>query len=144
MSNEFVDCCLGSPTIIIDFLKTLETEWKGVGDMVDFRKSQGLTDNNLRRFTITEVYLRRARQNLRKKKNIECSRNIDLETLISRDSWASIEEMEEVIPFHIKSFKTVIVKCVGDSEPVSRNELVFCIRFITILLFLRVKCSRPM
>ena len=155
LSNEFVDCCLGSPTIIIDFLKTLETEWKlsssaslnyvkGIGDMVDFRKSQGLTDNNLRRFTITEVYLRRARQNLRKKKNIECSRNIDLETLISRDSWASIEEMEEVIPFHIKSFKTVIAKCAGDSESVSRNELVFCIRFITTLLFLRVKCSRPM
>ena len=155
LSSEFVDCCLGSPTIIIDFLKTLETEWnlsssasfnyvKGIGDMVNFRKSQGLTDNNLRRFTITEVYLRRARQNLRKKKNIECSRNIDLETLISRDSWASIEEMEEVIPFHIKSFKTVIAKCAGGCESVSRNELVFCIRFITTLLFLRVKCSRPM
>ena len=75
LSNEFVDCCLiGSPTIIIDFLKILGTEWKlsssaslnyikGIGDMVDFRKSQGLSDNNLRRFTIAKVYLRRARQN---------------------------------------------------------------------------------
>ena len=63
---------------------------KGIGDIVDFRKSQGLTDNNLRRFTINEVYLRLPRQYLRKKKNIECSRNINLETLISRDSWVGI------------------------------------------------------
>ena len=91
LSNEFVDCRLGPPTILIQFLTTLEKDWKlsssaalnyvkSLGDMVEFRKSQGLSDNNLRRFTVTEVYLRRARQNLRKKKNIECTRNIDLET----------------------------------------------------------------
>ena len=155
LSNEFVDCCLGSPTILIQFLTTLEKDWKlsssaalnyvkSLGDMVDFRKSQGLSDNNLRRFTVTEVYLRRARQNLRKKKNIECSRNIDLETLISRNSWASIEDMEIVIPFHIKSFKKVIEKCAVGKEIVTKHEMVFSIRFITTLLFLRVKCSRPM
>ena len=28
---------------------------------------------------------------------MECSRNLDLETLVVRDSWASVEEMEIII-----------------------------------------------
>ena len=76
---------------------------------------------------------------------MECNRNLDLETLIARDSWATIEELEEVIPFHMKSFKTVIEKCkVGSSMAPSKSEMVYSVRFITTLLFLRVKCSRPM
>ena len=69
LSNEFVDCCLGSPTIIINFFETLVEDWKlsssgalnyvkSISDMVDFRKSSGISDNTLRCFTVTEVYLR--------------------------------------------------------------------------------------
>jgi len=150
LTYEYVDCCLSSASVIIKFLQTLEDTWKAlnyvkaIGDMVDFRKANGVSDNTLRCFTVTEVYLRRAKENLRKKKNFECNRNLDLETLIARDSWATIEEMEEVIPFHIKSFKTVIQKCVSNPCTLTKGDLVFCIRFITTLLFLRVKCSRPM
>ena len=99
LTNEFVDCCLGSPPIIIKFLSTLEQEWKlsssaslnyvkAIHDMVDFRKSNGVSDINLRCFTVTEVYLRRGRENLSKRKKVECSRNLDFESLIARDSWA--------------------------------------------------------
>ena len=54
--------------------------------------------------------------------------------------------MEEVIPFHVKSFKKrkIIKKCAGGKEIVTKGQMVFCIQFITTLLFLRVKCSRPM
>jgi len=155
LTYEYVDCCLSSASVLITFLQTLEDKWKlsssaslnyvkAIGDMVDFRKSNGVTDNTLRCFTVTEVYLRRAKENLRKKKNFECNRNLDLETLIARDSWATIEEMEEVIPYHLKAFKTVLQKCISDPRTVTKGDLVFCIRFVTSLLFLRVKCSRPM
>ena len=154
LTNEFVDCCLSSASIFISFLKTLEEDWKlsssaslnyvkAINDFVDFRKANGVSDNTLRCFTVVEVYLRRAQENLRKKKNFECTRNLQLENLIAKDSWATIEEMEEVIPYHIKSFKTVLDKC-ENSRGLTRSDLVFCIRFITTLLFLRVKCSRPM
>ena len=104
LSNELIDCCLGSPQIILRFLTILEKEWKlswssslsyvkSITDLLDFRKSEGVTDATLRCFTVTEVYLRRANKNLRKKKNLECTRNFDLETLIARDSWATLEEM---------------------------------------------------
>jgi len=112
--------------------------------MVDFRKAHGVSDNTLRCFTVTEVYLRRAKENLRKKKNFECNRNLDLEALIAKDSWATIEEMEKVIPYHMLSFNTIIRKCKLDPTELTKSDLVFVIRFITTLLFLRVKCSRPM
>jgi hypothetical protein len=155
LSNELIDCCLGSAAIIIKFLTTIEKTWKlsssgslnyvkSITDLLDFRKCNGVTDSNLRCFTVTEVYLRRAKENLRKKKNLECTRNYNLETLIARDSWATLEEMEEVIPFHIERFKCIIQKCKRQTPLPSPQELSFCTRFITTFLFLRVKCSRPM
>ena len=156
LTYEFVDCCLSNASIIISFLTVLEEEWKlsssgslnyvrAISDFVDFRKAHRVSDNTLRCFTVVEVYLRRAMVNLRKKKNLECNRNLDLETLIARDSWATIEELEEVVPFHMKTFKILIAKCKGEGlvEP-NNNDLVFGIRFITTVLFLRVKSSRPM
>ena len=155
LTNELIDCCLGSPSILIKFLETLETEWKlkfsglltyvkAITDLLDFRKSNGVSDNNLRSFTVTEVYLRRAKENFRKKKHLESTRNFDLESLIARDSWATIEEMENVIPFHINRFKEIVEKCKSQAPLPTKQEQSFCTRFVTTFLFLRVKCSRPM
>ena len=153
LSYEYVDCCLSSPNVFITFLQTLQKEWnltssaslnyvKAIGDLIDFRKTRGVNDNTLRCFTVTEIYLRRAKENLGKKKRIECHRNLNLESLIAKNSWATIEEMEQVIPFHIEKYKTIVKKC--SQQIATKGELVFCTRFITTLLFLRVKCSRPM
>ena len=153
-----MDCCLSSAEVLIKFLQTLEEEWKvsssgalnyvkAIADMLDFRKTQGIADNTLRCFTVVEVYVRRAKVNLGKRKNFDSTRNFDLETLIAQNSWASIEEMERVVPFHINTYKEMIIRSInqsGEQRPLNRNELVFCTRFITTLLFLRVKCSRPM
>ena len=155
LTTDLVDCCLGSPSIIIRFLTTLEKEWKlsfssslsyvkAICDLLDFRKANGVTDSNLRCFTVTEVYLRRAKENFRKKKRLECTRNFDLETLVARESWATLEEMENVIPFHIDKFKVIVDQCKRQNPLPCRNDLSFCTRFITTFLFLRVKCSRPM
>ena len=155
LSYELIDCCLGSTTIILKFLTVLEEDWKvsssgalnyvkAISDLMDYRKSFGISDNKLRCFTITEVYLRRAKENLRKKKRLDGTRNFDLETLIGRDSWASLEEMESVIPYHIFKFKEIVNKCKVQQPLPNKQELTFCTRFITTFLFLRVNCSRPM
>ena len=47
--------------------------------------------------------MRRGKDNLSKKKSM----NLDLETLIARDSWASVKEMEMVIPLHAPNFKRI-------------------------------------
>ena len=156
IDDKFLDCCLGSVSMIVSFLKTIQDEWKmghtgalnylkSIGDLMDFRKSTGVSDVLLRSFSITEVYIRRGKQCLRKRNKADCSRNFDLETLISKNSWATVEEMEEVIPFHLPRFKDVITKCKETSScQVNISDLTFATRFVASFLFLNVKCTRPM
>ena len=154
-TEEYVDCCLGSPAVVIKFMEIVTKDWslsssaalnylKSMSDLLDFRKANGISDAVLRSFTVTEVYIRRGKENLRKQKVLEYGRNLDLETLIARDSWADIDEMEKVIPFHAARFKEVVEKCrVVENSP-TISELAFATRFVVTYLFLRVKCSRPM
>ena len=154
-TNEYVDCCLGSAAIVIKFMETVTKEWalsssaalnylKSMSDLLDFRKAQGVSDTVLRSFTVTEVYIRRGKENLRKQKVLEYGRNLDLETLIAKDSWANIEEMEKVIPYHAPRFKEIVEKCSDEAYSPTTSELAFATRFVVTYLFLRVKCSRPM
>ena len=122
LKEDYIDCCLGSPAIIIDFLKVITEDWglqpsgalgymKAISDLLDYRKANGVTDDVLRTFTVTEVYIRRGKENLAKRKKVEYSRNLDLETLISRNSWATLDEMEQVIPYHSPKYQYVWKKC---------------------------------
>ena len=155
VSDEFMDCCLGSPSIVINFFKLVTEEWKlsssaalnymkSISDLMDFRKANGVSDDVLRSFTVSEVYIRRGKENLSKKKRIEYSRNLDLEQLICRQSWASVEEMEKVIPYHSPRYEHVLKQCQDPAHCPSISQLAFATRFIATFLFLRVKCTRPM
>ena len=155
LTSEFVDFASGSALIITNFLKVIQEQWSmgpagsynyltSIQDLIDFRKSQGVSDEVLRSYAVTEVYLRRGKRNLSKKEKAEWSRNFDLETLIAKDSWASLEEMEKVIPYHLCRFKKVVENCRDNPGDVSPSDLTFVNRFITTFLFLKVKCTRPM
>ena len=156
IDNNFLDCCLGSASMMVGFLETLQDSWKmghagainylkSIGDLMDFRKASGVSDVLLRSFSITEVYLRRGKQCLRKRQKADCSRNFDLETLISKNSWATVDEMESVIPFHLPRFQNIVTKCKSiPPAPLTTSDLTFATRFVTTFLFLNVKCSRPM
>ena len=78
-----------------------------------------------------------------RQKKIDYARNLDLETLIARKSWASLEEMEQVIPYHTPKFEYVVKCCQKNERIPSINELSFTTRFMASFLFLRVKASRP-
>ena len=157
VNDEYVDACLGSPSTVIEFVKTITDAWglrsagalaylKAMTDLMDFRKASGLKDHVLRAFTTTEVYLRRGKENLRKRKKLECNRELEVEALIQRDSWASIEEMEKVIPYHTPRYKSIVERCMRceGAESPCISDLAFATRFIATFLFLRVKCTRPM
>ena len=77
LNKNFIDCCLGSPSMITEFLDKIQTNWnlgsaacytylKSIVDLMDYRKAHGVTDDALRIFTVTEVYLRRGLKNLRR------------------------------------------------------------------------------
>ena len=78
-SMDYIDCAVGSPTAVIKFMETITADWemsssgalnyvKSISDLADFRKSQGVGDAVLRAFSVTEVYLRRGKANLQRKK----------------------------------------------------------------------------
>ena len=76
---------------------------------------------------------------------MEWSRDLDLDSLISANCWASLEEMEKVIPYHIDEFKYVVEKCkCFPLHEVPLQSLAFATRFVAVFLFLRVKSARPM
>ena len=77
--EEYIDCCVGSPTIVMNFLKLITDEWKlrsssgltnmkAISDLLDFRKVKGVPDDTLRSSTDTEVYIRRGKEKQTKKK----------------------------------------------------------------------------
>ena len=155
LTSKFLDFATGSALIITNFVKVLQDEWEigfagaynyltSIQDLMDFRKSEGVQDEVLRNYAVTEVYLRRGKRNLSKKRKAEWSRNFDLENLISKNSWASLEEMETVIPFHLPRFKKVVECCRDNPNDALVSDLTFATRFITTFLFLKVKCTRPM
>lgn len=154
--ETYIDCCVGSPTMLMKFLKVIDEEWglkssgaisylHSVTDLLDFRKCHGVPDSTLRLFAATEVYLRRSKSSLYKKRNMEYSRDLSLESLIARKSWASLEEVEKVVPFHSERYREIFEKAGrDDGKDVTVSELAFATRFIITFLLLRVKCTRPM
>ena len=154
--DSYIDCCVGSPTMLMKFLKLLMEEWnlksagalsymQAITDLCDFRKCHGVPDSTLRLFAVTEVYLRRTKSTLYRKKNVEYSRNLSLESLIAERSWATLEEIEKVIPYHSPKYQDLFKKAAnGTEKPLTVPELAFATRFLITFLLLRVKCTRPM
>ena len=154
--DSYIDCCVGSPTMLMKFLQTIVQEWglqssgalsymQAISDLCDFRKCHGVDDSTLRLFAVTEVYLRRTKSTLYRKKNIEYSRNLSLESLIAKGSWATLEEVEKVIPHHAAKYEKIFQKATtSTNSPLTVSELAFATRFIITFLMLRVKCTRPM
>ena len=155
ITTDQIDFCIGSPANIINFLQKITAEWelsssgalnylRAVSDLMDFRKANGVTDSTLRTYAVSEVYIRRGLGNLARKKKIEYSRNLDLEQLIARDSWATLSDLESVVPHHTPKFEQIVRKARENPKAVTINEVAFSTRFIVTFLFLRVKCTRPM
>ena len=150
-----LDCCIGSPDTILSFFNILQDDWKCTATtsvcyvasiilLMDYRKTCPVSDATLRSFVATEVYLKRGRLNFSRRKRGEYRKNLGVENLIARNSWATLDEVESVIPFHSDRFTAICNAC-RDSEYFPKTgELVFATRFIIAFLFIRVKSTRPM
>ena len=152
--EEYVDCCLGSPSILMKFIQLLIDSWglqpsavlsylRGIRELCDFRKANGVSDSVLRLFAVTEVYIRKSIVTMQRKRQMEYNRNYDMEQLIARDSWCTLAEIEKVVPFHSPKYLNLVKKARLKQEVLSISEIVYCTRFVATYLFLRVKCTRP-
>ena len=154
IEKNTVDWILGSPKLLMAFLMEILDNWSlkasaalsyltAISDFVDWRKCDYLPETVLRSFAVIEVYLRRSRTTLAREKRVEYSRNLDLERLIAKDSWSTLEELAEVIPYHTKRYTDIVKKAKFDRASLDTSEIAFATRFIISFLFLRVKQTRP-
>ena len=154
-SVEIVDFFLGSSKLLTDFLDNLESACRmgqsgrlgyvaSISDLLDFRKFNAPPGSVLQNFSVTEVYIRRAKKCLNKQMRAHWTTDLDIETLESRRSWASLGELQMVVPFHIQRYKEILEECRKKSNDVTPTDLTFATRFLAVLLFVKIKGCRPM
>ena len=104
-----IDYCIGSVTMLSDFVAYLQTEWKvgysgiighmnAVNHMLDYRRSSDTCKINLSVFIASEIYLQRVKKYLLRKMKIEWNTLLSVEYLESINCWATLDDLQKVIP----------------------------------------------
>ena len=74
----------------------------------------------------------------------EWNTTLDVDYLDKLGCWATLDEMQSVLPYHQPRFTRIIAEAKKGSDAVRPYDLSFCTHFIVAMLFLDVKASRPM
>ncbi len=117
LTEEHIDYCIGSAGLICNFIEHIGKEWglgssaqfgylQAITDLIDFRKSSGLSTVVLGNLAISEVYINRGKRALARRKISEWSKNLSVEVLAANNQWATMDEMETVVPYHRRATRT--------------------------------------
>ena len=155
LTFDVVDFSLCSPNLLFKFIDYLQDECKlghggrlgyidAISEMIDFRKLHGASEAVLRKFSATELYLKRARKTVAKMMRLQWTQDFDIETLEARGHWATMEELLEVVKFHLPRYENTVKICKSNPAQVNPSDLTFATKFVAVYLFIKVKGSRPM
>ena len=75
---------------------------------------------------------------------MQWNKELEIETLESKGRWATLKELQQVIPFHLNHYKLILEKCKVNGLSATLSELTFVMRFMTVFLFLHGKGTRAM
>ena len=75
---------------------------------------------------------------------IHWKKDLDVDILESKGSWATFKELQSVLPYHVPRYKVIVENCKTCASLVSPSDLTFATRFIATFLFLRIKATRAM
>ena len=155
LTFDVVDFSLCSPNLLFKFIDYLQDECKlghggrlgyidAISEMIDFRKLHGASEAVHRKFSATELYLKRARKTVAKMMRLQWTQDFDIETLEARGHWATMEELLEVVKFHLPRYENIVKICKSSPAQVNPSDLTFATKFVAMYLFIKVKGSRPM
>ena len=155
LSFEVLDFSLCSHSLLFKFIDYLQDECKlghggrlgyidAISELIDFRKIDGASDKVLRNLSSTELYLKRARKTVAKMMRLQWTQDLDIETLDARGHWATMEELLEVVTFHLPRCENTVKTCKTIPGQVNPSDLTFATKFVAVYLFIKVKGSRPM
>ena len=154
LTMQMVDYYLGSSNLICQFLDAI-FHWKlghsgrlsylnALHDLMDFRKFSRPSGNVLFDFAITDIYLKRAKRLVSRNMRVQWNKDHDVDSLEDKGNWASMEELQSVVPFHKDCFENILNKCKESPSSVLSSELTFATRYLAVFLFIEVKGTRPM
>ena len=155
LTFDVVDFSLCSPNLLFKFIDYLQEECKlghggrlgyidSISEMIDFRKLHGASEAVFQKFSATELYLKRARKTVAKMMRLQWTQDLDIETLEARGHWATMEELLEVVKFHLPRYENTVKMCKSSPAQVNPSDLTFATKFVAMYLFIKVKGSRPM
>ena len=155
LNFEVLDFSLCSPRLLFKFIDFLQDECKlghggrlgyidAISELIDFRKVNGASDAVLRNLSATELYLKKARKTVAKMMRLQWTQDLDIETLEARGHWATMEEMLEVVTYHLPRYEHTVKMCETKPSQVNPSDLTFATKFLAMYLFIKVKGSRPM
>ena len=155
LSFEVLDFSLCSHSLLFKFIDHLKDECKlghggrlgyidAISELIDFRKINGASDTVLRNLSSMELYLKRARKTVAKMIRLQWTQDLDIETLDARGHWATMEELLEVVTFHLPRYENTVKTCRTIPGQVNPSDLTFATKFVAVYLFIKVKGSRPM
>ena len=109
-------------SLLFKFIDCLQDECKlghggrlgysdAISELIDFRKINGASDTVLRNLSSTELYLKRARKTVAKIIRLQWTQDLDTETLDARGHWATMEELLEVVTFHLPRYENTVKTC---------------------------------
>ena len=90
------------------------------------------------------MYMQRLKRSQSKKMRLDWKTTLSVEYLDSLNCWASLEELQKVIPFHSDRYSQVIKKASNELCEITPSDLHFATCFMVCVLFLSVKATRPM
>ena len=155
VTRQMVDYCLGSANLICQFLDAMENDLKlghsgrlsylnALHDLMDVRKFSRSPGNVLCDFAITDIYIKRAKRLVSRNMRVQWIKDHDVDSLEGKGNWASIEELQTVIPFHREHFEDILNRCKESPSSILSSELTFATRYLAVFLFIEVKGTRPM
>ena len=75
---------------------------------------------------------------------LQWTQDLDVETLEAKGHWATMEELLEVVSFHLPRYEKTVKTCQNEPGQVNPLDLTFATKFLATYLFIKVKGSRPM
>ena len=155
LTFEVMDFSLCSPNLLFKFIDYLQEECKlghsgrlgyidKISDLIDFRKVNGCSELVLRNLCSTELYIKKVRRTVAKMMRLKWTQDLDIETLEARGHWATMEELLQVVTFHLPRYENTVKSCSTDPDQVNPSDLTFATKFVATYLFIKVKGSRPM
>ena len=75
---------------------------------------------------------------------LQWTNDLDIETLEAKGHWATLDELLQVITYHLPHDESVLKLCRESLAKATPSDLSFSTRFVAVYLFIKVKGSRPM